>query len=523
MKQNLGKSIILLLLLNFVTSTYAARVETIVDTAVVHEGESVSFTISATGGDAEFPDISDVDGYVIQGVSSSSSTSIINGDVFKKIAKTYRFTPAKDVTIPAFTVKVDGKKHTTQAKKIIVTKPVKSKVGDDFIVELKVDKQKLKVGQSTKLRVLFKQKLDSYADKLALNEPKLENFWVKKVAIGANNKTSKQYNQGHYRVSEFEYLIFAQKAGEFHIPPIVADIGKVVQRQRGRSAFSDPFFNSLTAKMKWRKVYSNELDIHVDALPDNLELYGDFYINAVVDKNEVYANKPTNLTITVQGVGNIDDIRKFELSSHHEMSSDLILYTDEPNVESDLNNQGEYGGTFRQKVALISDKNFTIPSLTLRFFDKETEKVKIIQTDSITVKVKNSVPSTPQPIVEQVVKKQKKEDIAVDTKAMLQPEKDSGEPANKYLTYQFLLAGILIGVTFSYLLMRKSPAPVTKDVDIVKSIKKAKSDRKLFELLLPYAKEYTVVSEILKLLEENIYYKANHKIDKQKLYDLFLV
>jgi isopenicillin N synthase-like dioxygenase len=39
---------------------------------------------------------------------------------------------------------------------------------------------------------------------------------------------------------------------------------------------------------------------------------------------------------------------------------------------------------------------------------------------------------------------------------------------------------------------------------------------------LPYAKEHQNIGDILKQLKENIYKKTNHKINKQKLYDIFL-
>ena len=56
---------------------------------------------------------------------------------------------------------------------------------------------------------------------------------------------------------------------------------------------------------------------------------------------------------------------------------------------------------------------------------------------------------------------------------------------------------------------------------MVKAIKKAKDDKALFELLLPYSKEEKVVSNALNLLEANLYKSANNIIDKEELMEFF--
>ena len=59
------------------------------------------------------------------------------------------------------------------------------------------------------------------------------------------------------------------------------------------------------------------------------------------------------------------------------------------------------------------------------------------------------------------------------------------------------------------------------EVNIVKMIQKAKDDRALFTLLLPYSKEDTRISNALNQLEENLYKKASHKIDREDLMEFF--
>lgn len=497
MKQNLGRIILILLLITI--NIFANGVEVILDKPAIYKNDQVSFTIKASGDNVKFPNIKNIDGYRIEGVSKSSSTSIINGDISKSVSQIYTFSPLKSVEIPSFNVEIDGKEYKTQSKKVSVLKPTKSKKGDNFIVELSTDKNKLYVGESTILNISFKQKIDAQADKLNLNKPELSDFWMKKI------KDSKQYTEGEYIVQTFKYLIFPQKDGNLTINSVEADIGKIVRNNN--SMFNDPFFSSFSNQIRWAKIYSNSLNIEVKPLPNNLELYGKFSIKASVDKKEVIANKPVNLTISVDGIGNIDDIKKFDLNV-----DGAIVYSDNPKTSSSLNGN-QYQGKFTQKVAIIGGKNFTIPPIELSYFDRATKKVKTIKTKPINIIVKGGTISKPAKIETQISSERLKN---IKPKIIYKNE-------NSNLKYIFFIIGTILGVIGSYIYFTKFKIEKDKkESDITKKIKSIKDDRELFNLLLPYAKDSIVVSKILKDLEENIYKKANHIIDKQKLYDYFL-
>ena len=498
-KQNLGKLIFLVV---FSINLFATGVSVRVSSPAIYKGDSVNFTIEAIGDKVVFPDINTISGYKIIGVSSGSSMSIINGNYSKKLTKTYSFIPKKSVTIPSFVVKIDGKEYKTDIKKVDVIKPSASKAGDDFVVELKVDKTNLRVGESTKLKVVFKQKLNARADKLIVNEPNIPNFWVKKV------RDSKQYTQGEYVVQEFSYIIFAQKEGEFTIEPIEANIGKATRRAID-SFFNDPFFNSMPTSLRWKHIYSNSLKLKVTKLPQSLELYGDFKISTKVDKTVVNSGKPVNLTITIDGEGNIDDIKKFDISLQ-----DVVVYADKPQLNTHLVKEN-YSGSFIQKIVFIANKDFTIPSVSLTYFDKVTKKVKTIQTKPIDIKVVGGSKTVEKPQIQTLVTNPQQTQEKTNT--TLSSSKDDSSK------YMYFVLGLILGSVLTYIFTKKPKLKKGgKSDDMVTMIKNTKDDKKLFDLLLPYAKEHKDIEDILHLLEENIYKKAGHKIDKQKLYDIFL-
>lgn len=504
MKNNLGK---IFILCTIFLSTLFADVKLTVDTPAIYVGEMASFTITSDGDDIKFPTINSIDSYNIEGSSSSSSTTIINGNYSKKISRTYSFSPTKDVTIPSFEIKADGKIYKTEAQKISVLQPSASKDGENFVIEVKADKQEVKVGESINLTVFFKYKLDSKIDKLQLSEPKLENFWIKKV--DDVEKTSEK----DYIVFKQKYLLFPQKSGEYDLSSLEADIGKIVKEKipnemlddplLRNSFFRDSFFDSVTNRLTWQKIYSNSLHISVKPLPNNLELFGDYSITSTVDKTTVDANQPVNLSISITGKGNIDDIQKYNLTI-----ANVISYADEPKIESTFQTD-EYGGNFTQKIAFVAQSDYTIPKIELTYFNKDTNQVKTIYSDPINIKVINNNPNNSAVKIE-----------TNTTPKVPNDNKTSEIKEDKNINY-IVLALIILFVILASLLFFKKEKTTRVEKDIVKAIKKAKNDKELFELLLPYSKKSGIITDTLNKLEENLYKKTNHKIDKNELMNFF--
>ena len=504
MKNNLGK---IFIFCTFFLSALFADVKLSLNTPAIYAGEMASFTITSDGDDIKFPTINSIDSYNIEGSSSSSSTTIINGNYSRKISRTYSFSPTKDVTIPSFEIKADGKTYKTEAQKISVLQPSASKDGENFVIEVKADKQEVKVGESINLNVIFKYKLDSKIDKLQLSEPKLENFWIKKV--DDVEKTSEK----DYIVFKQKYLLFPQKSGEYDLSSLEADIGKIVKERISNEMLDDPllrnsffrdsFFDSVTNRLNWQKIYSNALHISVKPLPNNLELFGDYSLTSTVDKTFVDANQPVNLTISITGKGNIDDIQKYNLTI-----SNVVSYADEPKIESTFQTD-EYGGNFTQKIAFVAQNDYTIPRIELTYFDKNTNQVKTIHSEPISIKVINN--------------NQNNSAVKIETNNTPKVSNDSKtSEIKKYKNINYLvLALIILFVILASLLFFKKKKTTKVEKDTVKAIKKAKNDKELFELLLPYSKKSGIITDTLNKLEENLYKKTNHKIDKNELMNFF--
>ncbi len=508
-KQNLGKIILLLLFMG--VNLIAASVSAKVDKNAIYRGDRVNFTITAQGSDVTFPQIQKIGGFDVIGTSSAQNTTIINGDVSHKKSRIYTFVPTKNVKIPPFSIEIDGKTYKTKPLSVKVLKPTKASNGAPFILQMDVDKKSVHVGEPIRLDIKFKQKLNAHADKIQITPPNVENFWVKEI------KGSQQSTQGDYRVQTYSYLLFPQKEGNYTIPAIEGAIGVRVKSRSGFGGdfFDDPFFQSMVTSLQWKKLFSNDAKVTVLALPDNLEVSGHFDIEAKADKTNVVANKPVNLTIHISGKGNVDDIKKFDIDI-----PDAVVYADEPKITSGLNN-GTYVGDFRQKVAIIADRDYTIPSISFSYFDTKKGKKVTIKTKPINIHVKgNSNTSlTNQPKIQksQVLKTNTKESKTQTPKTIIKKIEVPSHTRYLYLLAGFLMGGGLIFTWFTYRdkLRKKAPKP------IVKRILKAKNDKALYDLLLPYSKKGEYISQTLQKLEENIYNNKNNPIDKAEIADYF--
>jgi hypothetical protein len=352
--------------------------------------------------------------------------------------------------------------------------------------------------------VRLKQKLNARAEQIRLGEPKLESFWVKKVDNVENSR------EQDYVVQTLHYQLFPQKEGNYTIPAIEAMIGQQ-SRQSRRGGFNDPFFGGsiFGQQLQWKRVYSNDVKVNVEALPEGLELFGDFHIDAKVDKTKVQANKPVNLTVVVSGEGNIDDVKKFEPTMDN-----AIVYADEPTVTSYQSNN-----TFSQKIAIIADRNVTIPPLTLKFFDKNSNSVKTIKTKPIDIEVVGGQNSMAKASTIEVSPSNK-----VEVASSVEPkvvEKIVIKTEDAYVKYLFGLLGLLLGAGATYVILTRNKTTKAKESNMVKAIRKAETDRELFDLLLPHSKANPVIGKSLNLLEENLYRGAKHTIDKEDLMEVF--
>ena len=447
-----------------------AFVNASVNKKTVYPGEEIIFTIEATGNNIKFPNIKDINHFPVQGTAITQNITILNGNMQKSVSKSYIFFPTKNVTIPEFNVIVDSKTYKTKPIKITVTKPKESK-NSDFKMKLSVNKTNAFIGEPIIFKIKFFQKEGTTPQSIEIQKPNFNDFLTKQIS-------KKEYSKNGFNITEYSFLLIPQKAGNYKIGPILAKVGYLSKN----TPFNDPFFNLVTASLKYTNIFSNEVDINVSSIPQN-SVYGTFSAKFTADKTDINANEPVKVTLTIKGCGDFYDLPDFKLNINT-----ATIYENSPKIKTFIKDN-YLCGTYTKEFTLISNQSISIPPIEFKAFNGKLKNVKTNKL-FITVHNKEKIKQTP--------KKEIKEKIIYKT------------ATNYIMLFLIFVIGIIVGVLLTYLVKLKLP-----NDDVIKKIKKA-NEKELFNILLEYS-YHPEIEKILKDLEENIYNNKNNKINKKEI------
>ncbi len=469
--KTLGKAIAVLLLPIVLT----ANISISTDRPSATKGDIVALTIKATGSDIKLPDIKSILSSPVIGTSSSVSTSISNSGMTTTKSKIYQFVANQSGDIGPYDVQINGKTEQTDTVRLKVGKPKASTIDDDLFATATASQTDLYVGEEMVVDIVFRYKEHLNIRRIQIDELTKNEFAIKRL------KSTKPIKENGYITYKESYLVSPMREGEFEIPPHKVSVGI--------DSMQSDFFG--IPLLKWQKIYSNALAIKVSALPQDATVIGDFEISATVDKTQTKPNRPVNILINITGSGNMEDIDQFKLEIDN-----VSVFSEAPSVR-----RGKNGDVWTQKFSAVSDENFHIPPMKLRFFHKPTKKIKTIKTKAFDIKVVGKTEAKPK--LQEKAKKPKK------AKKKQKRTMSSGADRYIYGAGGLLLGGLLVLVYFR----QKNKKTPPKDTDIDIAIKKSKTDKELYKVLsrLENAK---AISDIIDKLEQNIYKDKKHSIDK---------
>ena len=381
--QNLGKVWTILIL--SCGLAFGAGVKATVNTVEVVKGNRVQLFLKATGGSAQFPKIIMVGDSPVVGQSKSSSQNwtLSNGSMKSEqtTTKILQFIPQKDMTIPSYTVTIGGTEYKTDpiAIKVVKSSAPTSQKNTLFSLQMKTNKAKVMVGESFMVTVYFSLKNGvRLSQEIQYTKPEFPGF----TAVDVGEQSA--YMKGNYQIQEVRYILTAQKEGNFTIMPAQAKVG-IPDRSR-RDIFG------MTFGTKWTQAASNTLEIEVLPQSQESDLVGEFTAKTTIDTQEVKANKPVNLTVKIEGKGNLESFEfpKYEIDG-------VTVYSDEANVETTIVD-GELHSSYSKSFAFISDRDFTIPARSFSMLTLEDKALKELQVKRYDIKIKasNSTSVTPQ-------------------------------------------------------------------------------------------------------------------------------
>ncbi len=240
-----------------------------------------------------------------------------------------------------------------------------------------------------------------------------------------------------------------------------------------------PHHDPETYRKVWQVLSTKPVKIEIKPLPSGISATGNYTLTSDIDHNITKPNVPIHMNIIIRGKGDLSAIAGLK-----PVLKDVTLFASKPTIKSAIDKNGTYQSILKQQFIIISEHSLTINPLHFRYLNSDTGLSEILSTPKYHITIN-------RPLI-----------------------------SKKQINYLlFTLLGILLGVILTLLSRRSLKILHQRSLPLQKKIRKTKSDKELYTLLLPYAHK-AEIANILQKLEENIYSGANHKIDRGIIYEL---
>lgn len=409
-------TILLLTCFAYVLSVCAQNISVSAPTHVATgENFRVSYTIANVSVD-EFRSASIPAGLeVIAGpyTSQQSSYQIVNGHTSRSSSITYTYTlyaeKAGTYTIGAAHAKAGGKTIASRPFRIQVSgatrnngssapnmhddvvSPSHSSGGrissEDLFVKVTANKKHVHEQEP----ILLTYKVYTLVDLTSLDGkmPDLKGFHTQEIPLPQQKSFHiEKLNGRNYRcVTWSQYVMYPQMTGKMTIPSLTFK-GVVVMQNRNVDPF-EAFFNGGSGYIEVkRNIVAPAIDIQVDPLPQNPADFsggvGRFSISSQLLNNTVKAGAPVTLRVVVGGNGNLKLIKQPVVT----FPKDFDKYDPKVTDKTKLTTNGLEGNMVYDFLVVPRNQgNYTIPAVSLTYYDTSSNMYKTVKTAPLTIKV----------------------------------------------------------------------------------------------------------------------------------------
>lgn len=115
--------------------------------------------------------------------------------------------------------------------------------------------------------------------------------------------------------------------------------------------------------------------------PNNTALIGNITMDVHVDRMSVRAHEPLHLSLIIKGSGNLEQYVPYELNI-----SGVKVFSEPPQKYLTPSSDG-VEGEIRQEFALVAEKSYVIPPVSLSLFDTLHNRSKVLQSAPVSVEV----------------------------------------------------------------------------------------------------------------------------------------
>lgn len=351
---------------------------------------------------------------ILMGPSTSrqSSFQMVNGHTSSTSSITYTYilcaNKAGKFDIPAASISADGKRLTSNKLRITVSgsagggnsqaqpqgrgrqqiREAGSRIsGSDLFI--KVSASKKRVHEQEPILLTYKVYTLVGLSQLDGKMPDLKGFYTQEIKLPQQKSLKVETLNGrqYQTVTIRQYVMFPQKSGKMEIPSIIFD-GVVVQQNRNIDPF-EAFFNGGSGYVEVKqKIKAPGLTIDVEPLPTRPADFsggvGHFNISAQLNKQDVKANDPVTLRVTVSGVGNLKLVKTPIVN----FPKDFDKYDAKVTDKTKLTANGVEGSMVYDFLAIPRNPGkYEIPAVEFTYFDTGSNSYKTVRSESFTLNV----------------------------------------------------------------------------------------------------------------------------------------
>ncbi len=441
-------------------------------TSSVEVGESFRLTFSVNTMDASdlrIPTINDFEILMGPSRSQQSYTQIINGrqTSSQKVVFTYILSAKKvgTYTIQPATVMVNGKKYQSNPVKIQVVAEGRAKVAKEAAKKTTVGKNDVflrTIVSKSKVReqeaVLVSYKLYSLVNLELQNKsmPEFTGFHAQAVeSDDVKSWSVEQYQGKTYRtVVTDQYVLFPQQSGTLKIPSVEYDIVAHVANQQASDDLFESIFNGTSVNYINLKIKAPTQNIEVLPLKDKPADFsggvGTFSITSALSSKQAVTNDAITLKVEIKGNGNLKLLKTPELTLPKEFE------TYEPKVNNEIKATASGVSGIKTIEYLFVPRHpgkFSIPAISLSYYDVSAGAYKTITTSAHELEVKKGEGNASQTIAD-FTNQQDVKVLANDVRFIKQGEtRYSDKDAHFFGTWTYVAWYIVPFVGFAVLLV----------------------------------------------------------------------
>ncbi|CAA6803171.1 MAG: Unknown protein [uncultured Sulfurovum sp.] len=188
----------------------------------------------------------------------------------------------------------------------------------------------------------------------------------------------KEHEKYHDLRHEYTYLVYPKKSGkvllEFEMRKSITDDDKVAY------SISGDRDNVKGLEKEDIAVALKPLILEVKALPMGIDIVGNFTFEHTLDKIKTEAFEPINLKVELKGKGFLSSFNLLEKSNSYR------LFTQSPKFKTFHTKVGS-SSSLKWDYAVSSENSFTLPSILLKAFNPQTQKIYDLSMPSYIVEV----------------------------------------------------------------------------------------------------------------------------------------